>query len=477
MEDMHIHLKKGITDYEIMKKYINRCIELEFEKVIFLDHGNRTSPKHKPVLNNDIVINKFFKLIKQARNEFKNIKIYTGIEVDYSSDIEFRNNELKLMNKNFDYILGSVHGIKTLTEEEYYKCNIDLIKTYPINILCHLRLYDNYLNYNSLINEIVEICGKKDIMIEINTSNRAIWNLNQLEYMLNLFRKYNVKYTIGSDSHKVEELGTNYALINDYFESRKREIEYSIISRGTEKNGSKGYMSVTKKIDDTRYLLVQDHKEKYIKNLKDKLNCYNYDINNIAFSRFELIPSLVLNRNTFSDNILLCGLGNIGITTLVYLLDNDYKKIDIYINDLSNYLIDGLEILKKIYKINIALINKIDKEYNTYIDTTGVSSVLEKIFENISYNKDIFLIGTPRENKFLIDPLLIHRNNLRIIGGHEIRGINKKIRQDTFKKLLETNKEKKFLNKLINISLYEDNIIERKIQRKSNFIEVIKYED
>lgn len=476
MEDMHIHLKKGITDYEVMKSYINRCIELGFEKVIFLDHGNRTSPKHKPVLNNDLVIDEFFRLIELARCEFKDIKIYTGIEVDYSSDVEFRSNELKLMNKNFDYILGSVHGIKSLTEEEYYKSNIDLINTYPINILCHLRLYDDYLKYDLLINEIVKKCSEKDIMIEINTSDRAIWNFNQFEYMMNLFKKYNVKYTIGSDSHKVDELGTNYELINDYFKNRKREIEYSIISRGTEKSGSKGYMSVSKEIDGIRYLLVQDHKEKCIVSFKDSLNCYTYDINNIAFSRFELIPSLVLNRNSFNDNILLCGLGNIGITTLVYLLDNNYKNIDIYTNDLSNYVISGIELLKEIYKVNINLVDKIDKEYNTYIDTTGVSSVLENIFENIKFNKDVFLIGTPRESKFLIDPLLIHRNNLRIIGAHEIRGIDKKLRQDTFKELLEINKNKEYLNKLINISPYEDDIIERKLESKSNFIEVIKYE-
>ena len=44
----------------------------------------------------------------------------------------------------------------------------------------------------------------------------------------------------------------------DYFKNREREIEYSVISRGTEKSGSKGYMSISKKIDGSRYLLVQD---------------------------------------------------------------------------------------------------------------------------------------------------------------------------------------------------------------------------
>ncbi|MDD6387796.1 MAG: PHP domain-containing protein [Bacilli bacterium] len=477
MEDMHIHLKKGVNDYEIMKEYINRCIELGLKKVIFLDHGNRTTPNHKSVLNNDEVISKFLELVELARSKYKNINIYTGIEVDYSKDEEFRRNEEKLMNNNFDYILGSVHGIKLLTEEEYYKNNIDLIDSYKIDILCHLRLYDNYLEYNYLIEEIVKKCSEKNIKIEINTSNRSLWSLEQFEYMMNLFRKYKVDYVVGSDSHNVDELGTNYNLIKSYFKNRKREIDYSIISRGTEKNGSKGYMSVSKIIDGYRYLLVQDHKEKNIVSFKDSLNCYDYDIYNIAFSRFELIPHLVLNRNNFKDNILICGLGNVGLTTLVYLLDNNYKIIDIYTNDLNKYVIDGIKILNKNFDIKLNLVEKIDKEYNTYIDTTGASSVLKNIFENIKFNKDIFLIGTPRESKFLIDPLLIHRNNLRIIGGHELRGIDKKTRQDTFKELLQTNKNKKYLNRLINITQYDEGIIERKLQNKSNFIEVIKYDD
>ena len=151
--------------------------------------------------------------------------------------------------------------------------------------------------------------------------------------------------------------------------------------------------------------------------------------------------------------------------------------IDIYTNDLNQYVIEGIKILNKNYDIKLNLVDKVDKEYNTYIDTTGVSSVLQNIFENIKFNKDIFLIGTPRESKFLIDPLLIHRNNLRIIGGHELRGIDKKTRQDTFKELLQINKDKKYLNKLINITQYYEGIIERKLENKSNFIEIIKYDD
>ena len=51
MEDMHMHLKKGVTDISIMQKYVEKCKEMKLNRVLFLDHGNRMSPKHTPVLN------------------------------------------------------------------------------------------------------------------------------------------------------------------------------------------------------------------------------------------------------------------------------------------------------------------------------------------------------------------------------------------------------------------------------------------
>ena len=41
MEDMHIHLKKGVTDISIMREYIEKCKKCNIKRVLFLDHGNR----------------------------------------------------------------------------------------------------------------------------------------------------------------------------------------------------------------------------------------------------------------------------------------------------------------------------------------------------------------------------------------------------------------------------------------------------
>ena len=386
------------------------------------------------------------------------------------------------MNSGFDYIISSVHGIKylNLDNKAYYKAMLDTVKKYPLNILAHLKLYDDYKDHDKIINQILKECKKKNVMLEINTSDRSIWNVEQLEYMLSLFDKYDIKYTIGSDAHKPEELGINYdlmyAYLNDNLNKRKREIEYNIVSRGTEKSGSKGYMAVTKKINKSRYILVQSHEEKNITSFKDSLKCYDYDIKTIAFSRFEMISALSLSRFNLKDNILLCGLGNVGIGALIYLLDNNYKNIDIYTKDIKAYINNTIKKLNKKYNSNIKLVDKIDR-YDTYIDTTGVSSVIETIFNNIKPFRTIFLIGTPRESTYLIDPLLIHRNNLMVIGGHELKGVEKKDRIELFEKLLNNNKSNSIIKDIVHINNYEKDIFKNILKEKNNFIEVIKYDD
>ena len=255
------------------------------------------------------------------------------------------------------------------------------------------------------------------------------------------------------------------------------KIQYSVISRGTEKSGSKGYMAITKPINNNRYLIPIDHDIRECNNLKDALICYDYSISNIILSRFELISALSLEKAKFEDNVLICGLGNIGISTLIYLLDNKYKEITIYIRKNSNCIKKVINELNQKYIIKINIINKIEDNYNTYIDTTGSSEVIKNIFENIGCNKTIFLIGTPRESNFLIDPLLIHRNNLVVIGGHELRGITLEHRNELYKHLLELNKDKLFIENLITYNKYSKETLLSKLDNKTNFIEVFKYED
>ena len=254
------------------------------------------------------------------------------------------------------------------------------------------------------------------------------------------------------------------------------KIEYTIISRGTEKYGSKGYMGITEQKEGKRYFVLAKHYEKYVQTLQDAFQFDDiYSIENITLSRFELIFKLALeNKKDFiKENIMICGLGNIGYSTLIYLLDLGYKEIDILVKDKTNKLEETISKLNKEYKSKLKLVKKISN-YNTYIEATGESYLIKEIVEKIEENSSVFLLGTPREEKYLISPLEIHRKNINIFGGHELTGHCWEERNKCFLELLENNKNKD-LKEIVNIYDESPNIVKKVLKSKSNFFEVIKY--
>lgn len=482
MEDMHIHLKTGVTDINIMREYVKKCKELNINKVLFLDHGNRMSPKHTPVLNNPEVIKTFLTNINIVRKEYPDMEIKSGIESDFSYDEDFKEKELKnITESGVDIIIGSVHGMSKADYKDYLQANLDMLNTYPLNIMGHLKLRKEYEDYTDIIEEIVKVASQKNIIVEINTSERSRWDLHQLEYMLSLFKKYNTKYTFGSDAHKIEEIGYHipemYIKLDKIFNNAKRDIEYTIVSRGTEKYGSKGYMGITKEENGKRHLILARHYDRYIDTYKDSFElAENYDIRNIAISRFELMSALTIDSitNFIKDDILIIGFGNVGFSCLVHLLKKGYHNISILTNNIKDFQISGLEQLNKIFNSNIQFVNEI-KNYNTYIEATGNSSVIKDIFDNTNNGSNLIFLGTPRDAEYLIDPLDIHRKSLKIFGGHELNGHTMDERRKIFKELLDENKKYNF-EKFVNIYMDETNIVNKILESKNNFIEVIRYE-
>jgi len=85
------------------------------------------------------------------------IEINAGIESDFSYDEEFKEKEIEILRSYpFDYVIGSVHGMEKANYIDYLQANIDMIKTYPINIIGHLKLRKEYEQYKEKIEEIVE---------------------------------------------------------------------------------------------------------------------------------------------------------------------------------------------------------------------------------------------------------------------------------------------------------------------------------
>lgn len=254
----------------------------------------------------------------------------------------------------------------------------------------------------------------------------------------------------------------------------KRKIEFSIISPGTEKYIKTGYMAVSVLEDDkTRKIYDCDHGITEVdKDLRNMSFFGNYEIENIAFSRFELISNLIHKRINLckNDKYLLLGFGSLGIATLINFIENGFDNIDIFIRNKSEREVNAINLINEKYKKNIRLIDTINYDYNVYIDTTGSSKILKEIIESAIFFSTFLILGTPREESFLINPLLIHRNNHTVIGIHEFNGVSIKQREEMFEELLKKNSTNSIIKNFVTIKPYLQN------NKRTNFIEVYKYD-
>lgn len=214
MEDMHIHIRdildEKITIDELLLSLKNHGIN----KVCLLEHGLRVSPKHEGILVSDEAYKLFVDKINKISNQSTDIKVYSGIEMDYSDNLEFNKMVSDYINKHkFDYIVGGIHGYKFDNSRDYFTFVMSMVENARINVLAHLKMYEDWFKYKELLVKIVKLCRDNNVVIEINTSNRSIWNSEQMEYMLDIMSKYNVDYSIGSDAHDIDEIAINYELI------------------------------------------------------------------------------------------------------------------------------------------------------------------------------------------------------------------------------------------------------------------------
>ena len=88
----------------------------------------------------------------------------------------------------------------------------------------------------------------------------------------------------------------------------------------------------------------------------------------------------------------------------------------------------------------------------------------------------VIILSTPRDNEYLIDPLMVNRKNLTIYGGHEIFGYGKNKRNEVFNKILEENKVlESILIQYINIHDYSEEELNNIYNNKTNIIDIFKY--
>ena len=204
--------------------------------------------------------------IKQL-NLNKNTTLFFGTEIGYWQEYE---NPIKdfINSVQFDFVIGSVHGLPGLEVsdsrtrfklvgrpklqrkivDDYFLKLKEAIKSQLFDVIGHIDIYKRIMPEPKFVNlkvqweEIADLLIENNVGFEINTSYTNHFGKNPelavypSKEIIKLFVQKGVKkITIGSDTHRIEQLGNQIDDVEKYLKSlgvkqicyfEKREVKF-----------------------------------------------------------------------------------------------------------------------------------------------------------------------------------------------------------------------------------------------------------
>lgn len=264
MIDLHLHSKFDKDGEGSIGEYCDLASKFKFNEIGFIKH-TLVIDRFAWTIDSRILEN-FFSEVENARRRW-DLKIRIGAEMDY---FEGKEEEIeKLARKfDFDYILCSVHFLRGYmisdpSNYEFKKCFEDrsyweIVKEYFLNLRKALEsdLFDGIAHFDyirrttsifygkelnldentevkQIVNEILELIRKKNLVVELNTSSirhglKQFYPNNQI---LRICKDKNLKITIGSDSHSPKHFGIGVKGAFDLLRELKFKEIYSFSKR------------------------------------------------------------------------------------------------------------------------------------------------------------------------------------------------------------------------------------------------------
>ena len=245
MFNYHTHTSfcDGRQDAE---EIVHKAIELGFKAIGFSGHAPSALNANWQMKPEGFIAYK--KQINELRNKYRQlIQIYLGLEADFITDLA---SPLDFKNDKLDYIIGSVHFVKSpivenkyltidasselyqnglsnyfdndvkLLVKEYYKAVNEMVLNHTPDVIGHLDLVkkfnrntkffsENEKWYTAEVEKTIEIISKTNSIVEINTRGfyrNLTTEFYPSNYILNLCRELNVPVMINTDTHHSLEL-------------------------------------------------------------------------------------------------------------------------------------------------------------------------------------------------------------------------------------------------------------------------------
>ena len=228
--DSHMHTCFSTDSQMLIDEAIARSQELNIG-ITITEHMDLNYPGPLPFIFD---VNQYF----AEYNKYRSDNVLLGIEIGMRSDCLAENCQL-VETYPFDYVIGSVHVVDNIdiytsdfyqgrnkqeVYRQYFNAMLQCVTCYDgIHSLGHIDYIARYARYadpevyysefREHIDEILIVLARKGKALEINT--RRLVSKEAIEILMPIYRRfYEVggrSVTIGSDAHRVTEIGRGLA--------------------------------------------------------------------------------------------------------------------------------------------------------------------------------------------------------------------------------------------------------------------------
>ena len=234
MIDYHLHSKRCGHAVGEMRDYVTSAIEKGFDEIGFSDHLPLIH-FYDPALTMSWDDFPFYIAdVARMKDEFKEIEIRLGIEVDYIPGKE-REIQSIIAEYDFDYVLGSVHFIDGWGFDDrryidnydnysiedlykrYFKEVADSAKTKLFDIIAHPDLIKKYgfrpnVELDDVYAKTIDVIKESGAAIEINSAGlrKPAKEIYPSQDFINICFTRGVPVVTGSDAHSPDDVGRDF---------------------------------------------------------------------------------------------------------------------------------------------------------------------------------------------------------------------------------------------------------------------------
>ncbi len=194
--DLHMHTVYSDGAFSI-REMIEACISRGYEYMVITDHSKSLR------VANGLYEDKLYKQIeeiKALRDEYPEIDIYTGTEMDILKDgtLDYSNDMLK----ELDYVIAAIHSSFSQTEAEIMHRLKSACENPYVRHIAHPtgRLISSRAGYPVNMQELIQVAKDTNTVLEVNANPR------RLDLSADTIRHSGLKLTVNTDAHHTDHL-------------------------------------------------------------------------------------------------------------------------------------------------------------------------------------------------------------------------------------------------------------------------------